>query len=280
MKNYKIGLQLFSIQEEMFDNPDATLKAVAKMGYECVEFARDLFGHPAEELKKLCEKYGLEPVSAHHNFSDMLENPAPHIEKFKTLGLKFVAIPFVSSCDWVNDKDALLEKVKRFVKVVTDNGMIPVYHNHDHEFLIEVEGKPAIEWLLENAEGLSPEFDTCWVHYGMKNPCDVISKYADRQEIIHFKDFECTNIPDGMLYESDCEIKFSKDAERVMRRDMEAEGFVFKPIGYGRQDIKKMLEAVENSNIKYVIVEQDKHTERTPMEDVKLSVDYIRSLGC
>ena len=32
MKNYKIGLQLFSIQEEMFDNPDATLKAVAKMG--------------------------------------------------------------------------------------------------------------------------------------------------------------------------------------------------------------------------------------------------------
>ena len=73
MKDYKIGLQLFSIQDEMFENPDAALKAVAEMGYECVEFARDLFGHSADELKKLCEKYGLEPISVHHNFSEMLE---------------------------------------------------------------------------------------------------------------------------------------------------------------------------------------------------------------
>ena len=278
MNDYKIGLQLFSIQDEMFENPDVALKAVAEMGYECVEFARDLFGHSAEEIKKLCEKYGLEPVSTHQNFADFLENPEPYIKKFKTLGLKFVAIPFVPSYDWVDDRDAVLEKVKKFVNIVNDNGMTPVYHNHDHEFLIEAEGKPAMEWLLENAEGLSPEFDTCWVHYGMKNPCDIIAKYADCQEIIHFKDFECTNIPEGMVYESDCEIKFSDDPERVMRRDLDGEGFVFKPIGYGRQDIKKMLEAVKNSNIKYIIVEQDKHTERTPMEDVKLSIDYVKGI--
>ena len=84
MKNLKIGLQLFSIQDEMFKDTEGTLKAVAEMGYECVEFARDLFGHSAEEIKKLCEKYGLEPISAHHNFSEMLENPDLYMGKFKT----------------------------------------------------------------------------------------------------------------------------------------------------------------------------------------------------
>lgn len=278
MKNFKIGLQLFSIQDEMFKDPEGTLKAVAEMGYECVEFARDFFGHPVEELKKLCEKYGLEPISVHYSPADVLNKTEMCIEKFKGIGVEYVAIPCIGSREWVENRDRVLENVKTFVKIITENGFKPIYHNHDHEFLIDVDGKPAMEWLLENVEGLAPEFDTCWVHYGMKNPCDIIAKYADRQEIIHFKDFECTNIPEGMVYESDCEIKFSDDPERVMRRDLEAEGFIFKPIGYGRQDVKKMLDAVENSSIKYVIVEQDKHVERTPMEDAKLSVEYIKGI--
>ena len=181
MNDYKIGLQLFSIQDEMFENPDAALKAVAEMGYECVEFARDLFGHSAEEIKKLCEKYGLEPVSTHQNFADFLENPEPYIKKFKTLGLKFVAIPFVPSYDWVDDRDAVLEKVKKFVNIVNDNGMTPVYHNHDHEFIKDESGKTYMQQLCEtfSEDELGLVVDTYWVQAAGGDPADFIDKKID-----------------------------------------------------------------------------------------------------
>ena len=39
MKKFKIGLQLYSVRDHMQEDMDATLKAVAEMGYDCVEFA-------------------------------------------------------------------------------------------------------------------------------------------------------------------------------------------------------------------------------------------------
>lgn len=279
MKDLSFGLQLCSIADDVERDLDSALKTVAEMGYTCVEFARNFFGYSVDEVKKTCEKYGLEPVSEHHKFSLLVEEPEENIEKFKKLGLKFVAIPFVAPDMWLSNRAELENNVDKVCKSLEGSGIKLVYHNHDHEFLYEIDGKPAIEYLLEKHKLLSPEFDTCWVHYAGKNPCDYISKYANRQEIIHIKDLECTNLPQGKLFESKEKIKFSENPERRFRRDMEADGFVFKPVGYGRQDVLGMLKCIENTNIKYVIIEQDKHPERNAMEDAKLSIDYIRSLG-
>ena len=39
MKNFKIGLQLYSIRDEVEKDMEASLKAISEMGYDCVEFA-------------------------------------------------------------------------------------------------------------------------------------------------------------------------------------------------------------------------------------------------
>lgn len=279
MKRFKIGLQLYSVAEEMERDMEATLKEVAKMGYDCVELAKNFFGYPVEEVKKACEKYGLEPVSTHYKFSEMVENPTETLSKFQTMGIKYAAVPFVLPDVWIDDREAFVAKLEKACNTFKENGVQLMYHNHDHELLYEVEGMPALDWLYEKVDLLSPQFDICWVHYAGKNPYEYIKKYGDRQEILHLKDFECENLPQGNLFEIDTEIKFSSNPERRYRRDMEADGFIFKPVGYGRQDVAKILKTAEDTNIKYIIVEQDMHPERGSLEDAKLSIDYIRSLG-
>ena len=69
-----IGLQLYSVKNEMAKDFEGTIKKVAEMGYEGVEFA-GLFGQNPEEIKAFCEEIGIVPISAHVPYYDMLENP-------------------------------------------------------------------------------------------------------------------------------------------------------------------------------------------------------------
>ena len=59
----------------------------------------------------------------------------------------------------------------------------------------------------------------------------------------------------------------------------EDNGFEFRPVGYGVQNFKEILESAEKAGIDCVIVEQDRHPERSSMEDAKLSRDYLKTLG-
>ena len=64
MTKLPIGLQLYSVRDAMKEDFAGTIKAVAEMGYNQVEFA-GLFGHTAEEVKAICAEAGVTPISAH-----------------------------------------------------------------------------------------------------------------------------------------------------------------------------------------------------------------------
>jgi hypothetical protein len=55
--------------------------------------------------------------------------------------------------------------------------------------------------------------------------------------------------------------------------------FAFKPLGRGVQDIPTVLEASEYVGAKWVIVEQDTSLDVPPIEAVKISIEYLKSLG-
>lgn len=69
----KTALQLYSVRDEVEKDFEGTLKAVSEFGYDGVEFA-GLYGKTPEDVRKLCEKYGLVPISAHVGIGEMLEN--------------------------------------------------------------------------------------------------------------------------------------------------------------------------------------------------------------
>ena len=64
MKKFKVGLQLYSVRDEMQNDLEATLKAVKEMGYDYVETA-GYFDRTAEEFRALLDKYGLTCISVH-----------------------------------------------------------------------------------------------------------------------------------------------------------------------------------------------------------------------
>ena len=273
MSKYKIGLQLYSVRDEMEKDMDATLKAVAQMGYDCVEFA-GYFDHSAEDVKAMCDKYGLEIVSVHQTYGVFLNDTENSVNYLKTLGVKYSAIPWQG--EWETRYDENVKEIKQVGKLLKENDIQLLYHNHDFELTQNHGDKTVLDSLYTDIDKdlLCPELDLCWVHYAGYDPIEYIKKYGDVEEIIHLKDFECKNLNSGPVYGL-----IGNDGKADSKRDKKSEGFEFRPVGHGRQDVKAIFEAMEGTKIKYVIVEQDGHPVNSSLEDAKISIDYIRSIG-
>ena len=93
MKKFKIGIQLYGVKHAMAADFEGTLKAIADMGYEYVEFA-GYHGKTAEELVAVLDKYGLKCVSVHQGIEFFDENPQEKIDFLKAFGTKYSIIPW------------------------------------------------------------------------------------------------------------------------------------------------------------------------------------------
>lgn len=276
MKKFKIGLQLFSIRDEMEKDMDAALKQVKEMGYDCVEFA-GYFGHTAEEVRAMLDKYGLECVSVHQTPQLFLEEGQKAVDYLKTIGAKYCAIPhydvnkLAGTPEWEKTVDAFTQ----VGKLLSENGIQQLYHNHDFEFN-KFEDKFLLDWIYETipAEYLQPQVDTCWVHYAGYDPAEYLMKYAGRIKVVHLKDFVCTKLGSGPVY-----ALIGKDGKEEKKASKEDNGFAFRPVGYGIQDMPAILDAAEKAGAEIVIVEQDSSDERPPMEAAKMSREYLSTLG-
>lgn len=273
MKDFKVGVQLYSVRDDMEKDIDGTLKALKEMGYDYVEFA-GYYDLSAEELKQKLDTYGLKAVSTHQTYKDILEDPEKWIKFIKTLGLKYFAMPWMG-LDQHKGSDAFEQTVgdfKKVGKILKDNGIQFLYHNHSHEFN-RVDGKFVLEWLLEEVgEDLMPEIDVCWVHFAGYKPEEYILKYENRLPVLHMKDFACTKLGIGPVYTDEA-------ADAPKYPDMKEVGFEFHPVGSGVQDVPAILKACEKVGTEYIIVEDERNDNFTPLEAVRKSREYLKSLG-
>ena len=92
MWSEKIGLQLYSVRDDLQADFLGTLKKVKEMGYSAVEFA-GLYGNSPEEVKAMCEEVGLTALSAHVPFVDLMADPEGMVEAYKTIGCSYIVIP-------------------------------------------------------------------------------------------------------------------------------------------------------------------------------------------
>lgn len=275
MKNLKVGIQLYSLRDELAKDMDATLKRVKEMGYDYVEFA-GFYDKSAEEIKSLLDKHGLVAVSMHQSLDPYLsENAEEFINFVKTLGIKYSAVPWMDSAVFHDEARYadFLEKMKKAEKLLSANGIALCYHNHDFEFEKEG-GEYVLDRLYNDIPELMTELDLCWVKYGGEDPVKYVNKYAKRSGIVHFKDFYAKQMGGGPVYalidENGNEIK----AEKPSKED---NCFKFMPLGQGVQDFKPILEAVKDSDIEYVIYEKDQWYDGDAFEDARVSRQFLRN---
>lgn len=272
MGRFKLGLQLYTVADKMKEDMEATLKAVSEMGYECVEFA-GYFGKTAQEVRALCDKYNLEIISVHQSLDDIVNNPEETLEYVKTLGIKYYTIPWLGGDQWPEQYEELVGKIKKAGAFLKENGIQLLYHNHDFELDVKVGDKFVLDALYSDVspELLCPELDMCWVHYAACDPIEYVKKYGKVEHLLHMKDFDCLKLKGERVY--------GLIGEGGSDGKEDVNTFTFRPVGYGRQDVKAILKAAEDTEIFCVIVEQDQHPERSSLEDAKKSIDYIKSLG-
>lgn len=269
-----IGLQLYSIRDNMAADFEGTLKKVSEMGYDGVEFA-GIFGKSAEEIKALCAKYNLIPISAHVSLMEMETIPGI-FDTYAQIGCKYIVIPYLPVEDRPkgDDYQELLAKVIKFGKMAKEAGLKMLYHNHDFEFVKLSDGTYFLDKLYEEVSSdlLETELDTCWVNVAGENPCEYLNKYSGRAHIVHLKDF----YKQGHNVEGMYELIGIKPTEAAAS----AETFGFRPVGYGMQNVPAIIEAATAAGADWLIVEQDRPSPgKEPINEVTLSREYLKTLG-
>lgn len=274
MKKLHSGVQLYSVREELKADFEGTLKKVAEIGYEYVEFAGYYGDKTGEEIKALLDKYGLKSISVHQGADMFLQKGQEAVDFFKAYGVKYVSIPWYPIENYLTEekREETLKVFTQVAELLHKNDMVLQYHNHDFEFGKLDDGRYFLDWLYDSipAHLLMPQLDVCWVRYASEDPVKYIKKYANRIKTIHFKDFFAKQLGGGPVYEL-------IGAARTQKR--EDNGFEFRPLGKGIQDFDAMLEALEDTGVEYVIVEQDQCYATPPMEAITISREFLRTKG-
>ena len=264
----KVGYQLYSAREDMEKDFEGTLRKIAAMGYEGVEFA-GFFGKKASEIADLLKSLKLKPVSSHVPLRQIEADPDGVIEYHKQLGCRYVAVPYLENDDRPGTPRfaSVLRTIYSFGRACRKADLTLLYHNHDFEF-VELSGETALDFIYDAIPKklLQTELDTCWVRYAGADPAAYLRKYADRAPVVHLKDFvgkRGNNPP----------YKLIGLTETTPAPD---EPFCFKPVGSGCQDVASIISAARESGAKWLIVEQDESTERPPLEAAKMSIQTVR----
>ncbi|MGM9624238.1 MAG: sugar phosphate isomerase/epimerase family protein [Eubacteriales bacterium] len=274
MKHLPVAVQLYSIRDDVAASLETALRAVKEMGYDGVEFA-GLYDNDPGEIKNLCAKYELVPISAHVPLNDMVADPEKVIGDYAKIGVKYIAVPYLQedrrpgTPGW----EKTIEDIKRCAEVAKANGIEMLYHNHDFEF-IKIDGKYALDMLYDAipADLLKTELDTCWVNVAGENPAAYIRKYTGRAPVVHLKDFVMAGKKPDNMYEL---IGIKPEGAAASE-----EAFGFRPVGSGYQDMPSILAASEDAGAEWVVVEQDRPgPDKTPMESIRASREYLKTQG-
>lgn len=266
-----VALQLYSVRDDMEKDFEGTLKKVSELGYAGVEFA-GLFGKTAAEVKALCEKYSLTPISAHVPLDGILADTDGLLAIYKEIGVKYIAVPYVTEerRPGAEKFDETIEDIKKIGAACEKLGITLVYHNHDFEF-VDLNGEIGLDVLYNRvpANWLATEIDTCWANVGGVDPAKYVLKYTGRAPIVHLKDF--AGVPAGRLYAL---IGLDEDNKE------ESSTFEFRPVGYGKQEFPSILDASVKAGANWVVVEQDNPSMgKTPLECAEMSRNYLKTLG-
>jgi len=257
----KIGLQLYTVRDQMKADFDGTIAKVASIGYKEVEFA-GYFGHTPEQVRAVIDRNGLTSPSCHVEYAVLSDKWPSVIESSKTIGQSYIVCPWIPE-EIRKQPDGWKRAIDTFNhagEISKKSGIQFAYHNHWFEFL-PVNGKLPYDMLLEQCDPdlVKMELDLCWITVAGADPLTYFNRYPGRFPLVHVKDMK--KLP-----------KVSASGGQDFGdslKDMSA-------VGSGIIDWKRIFAQSEKAGIKHYIVEHDKP--EAPFESIKISYDYLSKL--
>lgn len=205
VKSTLVGIQLYSVREEMKADPLGTLKQVAGMGYKHVEHAnyidRKFYGYSAKEFQKILKDLGLKMPSGHtvmtskhydvdkKDFTDAWKYT---VDDAATLGQQFVISPWLEEGLRKNADDLkrYMEVFNKSGELCRKSGMKFGYHNHDFEFSQKFGDESVYDIILKNTDPnlVVQQLDIGNLYSGGATAMEVVKKYPGRFTSLHVKD--------------------------------------------------------------------------------------------
>jgi sugar phosphate isomerase/epimerase len=204
-KKIPVGLELYSVRTELAKDLTATVTAVAKMGYQVVEFFAPYYQWTedyAKQVRKLMDGLGIRCNSTHNSGMQSFTDPGMQkaIDLNKILGTKFIVMSSAGRVNGIDGWKALGGTLTAATERFKAAGLRAGYHNHQDEFRL-LEGKRPIEVLAANTpKEFMLQFDvgTC-VEVG-SDPVAWIKANPGRINSVHCKDWAPGTVADNKGY--------------------------------------------------------------------------------
>ena len=245
-----LGLELYSVRNELKEDLMGTVRGVAKMGYDGVEFFAPYYDWTldyAKEVRKLLDDLSIRCYSTHNGAKSFTAEGLPRaIELNQAIGSKFVVMASPGRVQGLDGWKTVAETLNRASEQLRPLGLRAGFHNHT-EF-VPVEGKRPMEILAANTSKdvmLQLDVGPC-IEAGV-DPVAWINRNPGRIRSLHCKDW-------------------SPDADK---------GFKVL-LGEGVAPWKKILQAAETTGgVEYYLIEQE-GSAYSPMETAQRCLNAFR----
>lgn len=251
-KQHAVGLQLYTLRDDIMKDPKGIIEKVAALGYNEVESFgyRDgkYFGLTPAEFATLLKNNKLSHPSGHYLLANLNNNWEKTVEDAVTAGQKYIIIAYLFDTErkTIDDYKKIAAQFNKAAEVCKKAGIQFGYHNHDFEF-IDMGGQKGYDILLKETDPqlVKFELDLYWISYAGINPVDMFKANPGRYPLWHVKDMD--NTPK----------KF------------------FTEVGNGVIDFKKIFAAARTAGMKHFFVEQDV-CPGPPLVSIEKSISYLR----
>ena len=268
-----LGLQLYTVRDDMEKDPAGTLKKLAALGYKYVEHAGyydgKFYGYSIADFKKILNDNGLKMESGHdflgakqwnktaHDFTDEWKRT---IDDSAAVGMKYMISPGVeeSLCGNMNDFRHFMDMFNKTGALCKKAGIHFAYHNENYEFNHSLDGTVLYDLILQSTDKnlVLQQIDIGNMYEPGGRAMDFLKRYPGRFFSIHVKDEIKKDPPpqEGNEYESCLLTK-------------------------GVIPIKQIVDYARKTGINYFIIEQEDYPDTTPLEAVAYDLNIMKGFG-
>lgn len=261
-----LGLQLWTVRNQMADDPKSTLQAIADAGYKQVELGSVL---GMDDVIKTARDLDLQVNSAFFNWETVVragEDNVPTIDQIidqaGEFGLKHLVFGYIAKGhrEKADQVKSIIENANAAAEKVSQAGMKLCYHNHSFEFTpLKVNGKSTCAYQMF-MDGFDPknmnfEVDVFWIKIGGWDPLETMEKLKGRVTQVHLKDLK-----QGTPVTYD-EGKVPEDA--------------FQELGDGTIDMKEVVLLAKKIGVQHCHVEQDQSPD--PLQSIVQSIQHMQA---
>ena len=185
-----VGLELYSLREDMKCDIPGTLARVRQMGFDHVEVP-SLYGLTAPEFRRALDQAGLKATAVVSSYEDLQTNLSNVQRNLDTLGARWALLGWIPhGKDFErSDVDRSSKDMNIWAAALARSGYKFAYHPHGYEFHPTPEGT-LFDALANATDPVTVKFelDTFWIVWPGQDCVDLMKRYSTRFRLLHLKD--------------------------------------------------------------------------------------------